>query len=103
MPEFSAERFEDDDQIRLVLAGELDLAHTGKLEALASEVPPGGALTVEVAELEFIDSSGLRVLMNLDLRSRREGWTFAIANPRAQVLRLLKLCGFDQRLPVIVE
>jgi anti-anti-sigma factor len=47
-----------------------------------------------------MDSSGLKVFMNLDRRSRREGWSLAIENPRGQVLRLLQLCGFEQRLPI---
>ncbi len=38
--------------------------------------------------------------MNLDRRSKREGWSLAIINPGGQVLRLLELCGFDQRVPI---
>ena len=84
----------------MVLSGELDLSGAERLLSAGENVPEGGALTLDVSALSFMDSSGVKVLMNLDRRSRREGWSLAIENPRDQVLRLLQLTGFDQRLPI---
>ena len=100
MAEFHVERIARVDGVRLVLSGELDLSSTDRLISAGENVPAGGALTLDLSGLSFIDSAGMRVLMNLDRRSRREGWSLAIENPRDQVLRLLQLCGFDQRLPI---
>lgn len=98
--EFAVERIDRFDGVSLVLSGELDLAGTDCLLGKAENIPAGGALTLELSGLSFMDSSGLKVLMNLDRRSKRESWSLTIENPRGQVLRLLELCGFDQRLPI---
>jgi anti-sigma B factor antagonist len=100
MAEFHVERIVAAAAVRLVLSGELDLAGTDRLLRAGENVPDGGTLTLDLASLSFMDSSGVKVFMNLDRRSRREGWSLAIENPRGQVLRLLQLCGFDQRLPI---
>jgi anti-sigma B factor antagonist len=98
--EFRVERIDRADNVSLLLSGELDLACTDHLLGEAQNIPAGGALTLELSALSFMDSAGLKALMNLDRRSKREGWSLTIENPRGQVLRLLKLCGFDQRLPI---
>jgi anti-anti-sigma factor len=100
MAEFRVERIEQAEGVRLALSGELDLAGIDQLLGASESVPDGGTLTLDLSGLSFMDSSGLRVFMNLDLRSRREGWSLAIENPSDQVLRLLQLCGFEQRLPI---
>lgn len=103
MAEFRVERTEQAEGVRLVLFGELDLACTDQLLRAGENVPDGGTLTLDLSGLSFMDSSGLKVLMNLDRRSRREGWSLAVENPRDQVLRLLQLCGFEQRLAITPE
>src|SRR5579859_1415150 len=100
MTEFHVERIVRADGVRLVLSGELDLAGTDRLLSAGENIPEGGTLTLDLSGLSFMDSSGLKVFMNLDRRSRREGWSLVIENPRGQVLRLLQLCGFEQRLPI---
>jgi anti-sigma B factor antagonist len=100
MTEFHVQRVEEVDGVRLALSGELDLSGVDRLLSAAENVPDGGTLTLDLSDLSFMDSSGVKVFMNLDRRSKREGWSLAIENPRGQVLRLLQLCGFDQRLPI---
>ena len=100
MVSFHVERIVRADGVRLVLSGELDLAGTDRLLSAGENVPEGGTLTLDLSGLSFMDSSGLKMFMNLDRRSRREGWSLAIENPRGQVLQLLQLCGFEQRLPI---
>jgi anti-anti-sigma factor len=97
--EFHVERIARGGGVRLVLSGELDLSGTDRLLSAGGNGPDGGTLTLDLSGLSFMDSSGVKVFMNLDRRSRREGWTLAIDKPCGQVLRLLQLCGFDQRLP----
>jgi anti-sigma B factor antagonist len=100
MTEFHIERLDVAEGVRLVLSGELDLAGTGRLLSAGEHVPDRGTLTLDLSGLSFMDSAGMKVLMNLDRRSRREGWSLTIENPHGQVLRLLELSGFDQRLPI---
>jgi anti-sigma B factor antagonist len=97
---FSVARTEDQGTVTLSLSGELDLSSRDELIEATKEIPAGARLVVDLAEVTFMDSSGLVVLMNLDLRSRAEGWTARLANPQPPVRRLFELCGFEQRLPI---
>ena len=100
MAEFRIKRIARAEGVRLVLSGELDLSGTDGLLSAGENVPAGRTLTLDLSGLSFMDSAGVKVFMNLDRRSRREGWSLEIENPCGQVLRLLQLCGFDQRLPI---
>lgn len=99
-PEFSVERNDGPDGLVVTLRGELDLSGVPVVEEATREVPAGGRLVIEARELSFMDSSGLRTLMNLDLRARAEGWTLTLAHPQPQVLRVVTLCGLEQRITV---
>jgi anti-anti-sigma factor len=59
------ERLEHDGCHRLVLAGELDLVSVAQMELELMQVCAGGALEIELdlRELSFIDSVGLRALV----------------------------------------
>lgn len=100
MTDFQVERLKRTDGLGLLLSGELDLAGTDRLLGEAESISAGDTLTLDLSGLSFMDSAGLKALMNLDRRSKREGWSLTIENPQTQVRRLLELCGFDQRLPI---
>jgi anti-sigma B factor antagonist len=91
-------RAERDDTVVLALDGELDVSTAGKLVADAAGVPAGGRLVLDLSALSFMDSAGVRALMNLDVRSRAEGWTLVLAGAQPPVVRLLAICHFDQRV-----
>lgn len=81
------------------LAGELDLTTVPEVEAALAKATIGERLVVDVRELSFIDSSGVRLLMVLDLRSREQGWLFLLARrPDGPVQKVLELCGFEDRV-----
>ena len=88
------------DGVRLSLAGELDMAGaphlTARLEPLARTRT---AVLLDLSELEFMDSSGLCVLVNHHRRAAAEGWTLRV-EPQLQpaVRRLLELTGFEAAL-----
>lgn len=100
-PLFSAERTERAGAIVIALHGELDVSSAGRFLEAAADVGPGSRLILDLSGLDFIDSAGLRSLMNLDLRARAEDWEFALAAPAPTVMRLLKLTGFEQRLAIL--
>ena len=97
---FSIVRTERDDTVVLALMGELDIATVGQLIEAAAPVLPATQLVLDLEQLEFMESSGLRALMNLDLRARREGWALSLARPQPAVMRLLKLSSFGDRVPI---
>ena len=84
----------------LALHGELDLACNGSLAEAAIDIPPGAQLILDLSGLSFIDSSGLRTIMNLDLRSRAEEWSLSLTQPAPAVRRVLTLCAIDDRIAI---
>jgi hypothetical protein len=59
------ERDDDDGGTRMRLTGEVDAANAGAVEDDLRRVAATGATTVDLADLEFIDSAGLAVLDRL--------------------------------------
>ena len=79
----------------IALRGELDLSNAAQLEGLLA----GNTDTVlDLSELAFIDSSGLRVLISTAQRAQSEAWKFTVQHARPAVLRVIKLVGLEQRL-----
>lgn len=98
---FSVDRSVRESTVVLALQGELDMASAGRLANAATDIAPGSQVVIDLKNLEFMDSSGLRTLMNLDLRARAEGWSIALAGPQPSVRRLLTLTGFEDRIPIL--
>ncbi|MDQ4040798.1 MAG: STAS domain-containing protein [Actinomycetota bacterium] len=98
---FHVDRLTTDDEIRLVLRGELDVSVVGEVEEAIGAVASGSRVVMDVRDLSFIDSSGIRVLMTLDLRARSEGWSLAIEQPQPAVRQVLELCRIGERIPIL--
>lgn len=87
-----------DDQVRLALHGELDLANartleTSLLEAFASEKD----VVVDLGKLEFLDSTGVSVLVTAMARPDAAKLSF-LPSEFPGVGRLLTLTGLDARM-----
>lgn len=78
----------------LVLAGEID-AHTAPdLAARLDELVDGaGDVTVDMAAVDFIDSSGLRVLIDAHNRTLEGERRLVLRAPSAAVSRLVEIAG----------
>lgn len=86
----------------LVVAGELSLAEAPILERHLAEVLATATSTVvvDLAGVEFIDSTGLSVLVRAHQQASERGVGFGVRNPRAQAHRLLSLTGLEERLTI---
>lgn len=78
----------------LALRGELDLATAGRLLEVGQSVPSGCDVRLDVSELHFADSSGIRVMLKV-VDSIRPG-TLILVRPTRSVRRVLELLGIDQ-------
>lgn len=98
-----AARVEGDDLV-IVLAGELD-PHTAPLleheiaDGLADEVSPK-RVVLDVAELGFMDSSGLRVIIRAHQELEARGASLVLRSPSDTVLRLLEITDLRNHLTV---
>lgn len=88
--------------IVVAVAGEIDIASTPQLERLLEEACAGGAdIVVDLAEVTFMDVSGLRALLDARRRAERDGVPLALANVPPAVVRLLKLTRAYEELTII--
>ena len=87
--------------VRVRLRGELDLAGAPTLsDRLRRLRERGEPVVLDLDELEFIDMSGLRVLLAACDEANRDGWSFAVTRGSAQVRRLIGLVRLDRQLPM---
>jgi len=91
----------DHDVRRLALAGELDLDSAATLESELTAVLEGapGRLLVDMSELQFIDSSGMRTLFLGIRRATEGGWTVTVVPGQDVVMRALEVAGLLDEFP----
>jgi anti-sigma B factor antagonist len=86
----------------LSIAGELDLSTSPVLAQRVEERldEDHKTLTLDLSALTFMDSSGLRLLIELNQRSTRETWNLTLKYPvHESALTVLQLTGADKALP----
>lgn len=100
---FEVEVRDDNQAVVIGVRGELDLASSPALER---ELESGNAssatlVIVDLRELEFMDSTGLSVLVRAHQRATEKGQQFAVVRGSQQVQRLLSLTGVAERLTLV--
>jgi anti-sigma B factor antagonist len=86
----------------LAVDGELDLSSIPLLaQHVDSQIESEhGALTLDLSGVTFMDSSGLRLLIELNERAERDGWSLSLIAPQHDAATLvLRMTGADRALP----
>jgi anti-anti-sigma factor len=78
----------------LHLIGELDMATVTQLETAFETVSGDGPVTLDLAQLTFIDSSGLHAIMDF-ARSRKGSGPLILASPSATAKRAMEIAGLE--------
>ena len=78
-----------------MLIGELDVATVEYLSTRLRELRKGGyPVRLDLSELKFVDSSGIREILRAVTDARRDGWSLAVDGPMTeQVARTVDLVG----------
>ena len=87
---------------RVRVAGEMDLAVIGAVDRVMerAEATDATKIVLELDQLEFMDASGVRLLLQLSERSQNNGRRLRITRARSpQVQRVIELTGADELLP----
>jgi anti-anti-sigma factor len=97
---FSMSMLTVDSGCRMRLTGELDLASTARFRDGITQAITGGTahLTVDLAELVFIDSTGIRELVRARAQADSAGVAYRIVGARGQVAEVLDLVGVSDYL-----
>jgi anti-sigma B factor antagonist len=86
----------------VTMQGDLDIATEAHATAdLAHAMDGCDVLIVDLRELDFLDSTGVRVLLAADLRAREQGLRFGVVRGDGIVARLLDVTRIDKRFPVV--
>jgi anti-sigma B factor antagonist len=84
--------------------GELDLSGAAVLEAeldRLAEEPELGSVVLDLRGLEFMDSSGLRLVVLADMRTREAGRRFALIRGGDTVHRVFEITRMSERLQFV--
>ncbi len=86
----------------LVLAGELDIAHARRLGSAVQDVLCTGpaAIVIDICGVDFVDSTGLAVLLNARRRTLRRGIRLALACDVPSTIKLLALTRLERDFDV---
>lgn len=83
------------------VVGHLNTATASKLEdALAPVVDSSREVTVDLAELEYISSAGLRVLLSAHKSLASKGGSLTICNPQESVREVFEITGLNEALNI---
>ncbi len=87
----------------VTVAGDIDIATITRLEhardrALAASP---SQVVIDLRGVRFIDSSGLKFLLETDRLSRSGGWKLRLVKPAETAMRVFTLTGVDRHLPFV--
>jgi anti-anti-sigma factor len=105
MNTLSLETREEGEQVRIAVAGELDLssALTFDEEIRRAEERKPETLVIDLSALKFLDSTGLRLIMSAHARARKTGRRLKIVEGGDAVKRIFKLAGVNRRLDIVPQ
>jgi anti-sigma B factor antagonist len=100
---FGVEVVDGEQAVVIGVSGELDLATSPELERelQRSTASAAALLIIDLRKLEFMDSTGLSVLVRAHQKTTQSGKQFAVVKGPQQVQRLLSLTGVAERLTVV--
>jgi anti-anti-sigma factor len=99
--EIRSERHGDDHVVALI--GELDLADAARVadELVRVEATDATRIVLDLDGLAFIDTSGVRLVIEADARSRADGSRLRLTRGSRAVQRVFEIVGLNDRLPFV--
>lgn len=89
----------------IALSGEVDMSAVGNVEAAISSIVPSEAelAVVDLRNVTFLDSSGLRVILRIDREQREAGKRLVVVRGGRRVARVLELTGAERQLEIVSD
>ena len=96
---FTVEVAQEPGGVRLTPRGELDIATQAELRAALEQHVGAPAITLDLSALRFLDTSGLRLILETAESARRDGHDFSVVRGSPAVQRLFELAGVADLVP----
>lgn len=91
----------DNEKITLIPEGRIDTATSPEFEACIDEVISSAKLlTIDFAKIEYISSSGLRVLLKAQKAMNAQNGEMIVANANDAVKEVFEVTGFSDILTI---
>lgn len=89
--------------VRVCPSGDIDIATAGLVRDNVAELATAGfrCVVVDLREVTFLDSTGVHLMVDLEMASRTEGWRFGIIEGPAEVQRAFEVTGLRGSLPFV--
>jgi len=91
------------DIVHVRLSGELDISSAPKVEDELARVEPDRPelIVLDLRNLAFMDSTGLRLLIAADTRARQQDRRLAIVKGPEPVQRVFRITRLEERLEIL--
>lgn len=87
-------------ELLIKLSGRIDLASTPDLEReVSSEIDNISYLTIDMSEVDYISSIGLRALLSFQKKLSSKG-KMKVVNIKPEVMAIFEMVGFDKILNI---
>ena len=84
----------------IVVHGDIDVAGGPILDAALLKAEHVNPVIIDLGDVFFIDSSGLRCLLGASRRARDRGATLVLRGAGSEVLRLLQITGTTEQFSI---
>ncbi len=100
-PDFGIELRAGDATVTLAVRGDIDIATVAELEEARSRAlaeSPRKVL-IDLGEVGFVDSSGVKFLIDTLRLSQQDGWELVLKPPGDDVMKVFTVIGAERYLP----
>lgn len=90
-------------RLQVSLAGRLTFSDNAAFQTIAPAGTRGGfqQLEIHLGELEYIDSSGIGMLLVLKERCDEMGAAMTLLHPQGQVAKVLRIACIERVIPIV--
>ncbi|WP_310600531.1 STAS domain-containing protein [Desulfobulbus sp.] len=89
---------QENDALHLALNGRLDTTTSPQLDEAIRALAASSNLILDFAQLSYLSSAGLRVLLSAQKRAMSSGGSLRIRNANESILEVFELTGFSDFL-----
>jgi anti-anti-sigma factor len=93
------------DTVHLLLSGELDIASAHWIEEALRDAEAEGPslILIDLRELQFMDSTGLRTILAADARAREAGRRLVIVQGDENIQRVFQVTRLYERVEIVSD
>ena len=93
-------RIDQDNQITLKLDGWLDTLSSLELGEAINSIETASAITLDLENVAYIASSGLRQVIACYKKSKELGAAFSVINANSETMNIFRMTGIDQKMNI---